>query len=79
MAAEDERLRHFGVVPAIEPADEEGADDGAAQLDRINRERRDLEAGMREQAEAIMGTVGNGFVPTAAPKPSFGGPPQFGG
>jgi single-stranded-DNA-specific exonuclease len=35
----------------------------AAELDRINRERRDVEAGMREQAEALMEQI----MPTGAP------------
>jgi single-stranded-DNA-specific exonuclease len=35
----------------------------AAELDRINRERRDVEAGMREQAEVLMEQI----MPTGAP------------
>jgi len=35
----------------------------AAELDRINRERRDVEAGMREQAEALVERI----MPTGAP------------
>ena len=35
----------------------------AAELDRINRERRDVEAGMREQAEILMEQI----MPTGAP------------
>jgi single-stranded-DNA-specific exonuclease len=35
----------------------------AVELDRINRERRDVEAGMREQAEALMEQI----MPTGAP------------
>nr|MDP9125464.1 DHHA1 domain-containing protein [Pseudomonadota bacterium] len=35
----------------------------AAELDRINRERRDVEAGMREQAEMLMEQI----MPTGAP------------
>jgi len=35
----------------------------AGELDRINRERRDVEAGMREQAEALMERI----MPTGAP------------
>ena len=35
----------------------------AGELDRINRERRDVEAGMREQAEGLM----DGIMPTGVP------------
>ena len=38
----------------------------AAELDRINRERRDVEAGMREQAEALMEQVMPSGAPPAA-------------
>jgi single-stranded-DNA-specific exonuclease len=39
----------------------------AAELDRINRERRDVEAGMREQAEVLMEQI----MPTGAPPPAL--------
>ncbi|HEY9026426.1 MAG TPA: DHH family phosphoesterase, partial [Burkholderiaceae bacterium] len=38
----------------------------AAELDRINRERRDVEAGMREQAEALVEQIMPTGVPPAA-------------
>ncbi len=38
----------------------------AAELDRINRERRDVEAGMREQAEALMEQIMPAGAPPAA-------------
>jgi single-stranded-DNA-specific exonuclease len=38
----------------------------AAELDRINRERRDVEAGMREQAEVLMEQIMPTGVPPAA-------------
>jgi single-stranded-DNA-specific exonuclease len=38
----------------------------AGELDRINRERRDVEAGMREQAEALMEQVMPSGAPPAA-------------
>ena len=37
----------------------------AAQLDAINRERREVEAGMREQAEGTLADLGSGDVPAA--------------
>ena len=37
----------------------------AAQLDAINRERREVEAGMREQAEGTLADLGTGDVPAA--------------
>ena len=37
----------------------------ATQLDAINRERREVEAGMREQAEGTLADLGTGDVPAA--------------
>jgi single-stranded-DNA-specific exonuclease len=42
-------------------------DDPAAQLDAINRERRDVEAGMREQAEALLARWWTGADPASVP------------